>query len=78
MEIECITSKGGSKKSLECSIGSADSLDRMSTLSSSSRGSNKMLNMEEVEAIAEKQEQSKLTTQWNFIIMTSFSTSNCS
>ncbi|KAK9876683.1 hypothetical protein WA026_014062 [Henosepilachna vigintioctopunctata] len=50
--------KGDSKKSLECSIGSADSLDRMSTLSSSSKGSNKMLNMEEVEAIAEKQEQS--------------------
>ncbi|XP_044748292.1 uncharacterized protein LOC123309306 [Coccinella septempunctata] len=58
LEVECINSRGGSKKSLDCSIGSADSLDRMSTLSSSSKGSNKMLNMEEVEAIAEKQEQS--------------------
>ncbi|KAL3266940.1 hypothetical protein HHI36_011090 [Cryptolaemus montrouzieri] len=58
LELDCMSSKGGSKKSLDCSIGSADSLDRMSTLSSSSKGSNKMLNMEEVEAIAEKQEQS--------------------
>lgn len=58
LEVDSINSKGGSKKSLDCSIGSADSLDRMSTLSSSSKGSNKMLNMEEIEAIAEKQEQS--------------------
>lgn len=39
--------------------GSADSLDRMSSLSNnSSRGSNRMLNMAEVDAIVERQEQS--------------------
>ncbi|XP_019874188.2 uncharacterized protein LOC109602289 isoform X2 [Aethina tumida] len=41
------------------SIGSADSLDRMSSLSNcSSRGSNKMLNMADVDAIVEMQEKS--------------------
>lgn len=42
------------------SAGSADSLDRMSSLSNtSSRGSSRMLNMAEVDAIVERQEQSK-------------------
>lgn len=40
--------------------GSADSLDRMSSISNnSSRGSSRMLNMAEVDAIVERQEQSK-------------------
>lgn len=40
--------------------GSADSLDRMSSLSNnSSGGSSRMLNMAEVDAIVERQEQSK-------------------
>lgn len=43
------------------SAGSADSLDRMSSLSNtSSRGSSRMLNMSEVDAIVEQQEKSKL------------------
>lgn len=43
------------------SAGSADSLDRMSSLSNnSSRGSSRMLNMAEVDAIVERQEQSKI------------------
>lgn len=41
------------------SLGSADSLDRMSSLSSSSKGSNKVLSLEDVEAIVEMQERSK-------------------
>lgn len=42
------------------SAGSADSLDRMSSLSNtSSRGSSRMLNMSEVDAIVEQQEKSK-------------------
>lgn len=47
------------RSSLGCSTGSADSLDRMSSLSNSSRESNKMLNMAEVDAIVEMQERSK-------------------
>ncbi|XP_060532446.1 uncharacterized protein LOC132705690 [Cylas formicarius] len=39
------------------SLGSADSLDRMSSLSSSSKGSNKMLNMADIDAIVEMQER---------------------
>lgn len=39
--------------------GSTDSLDHMSSLSNSSRGSNRMLNMAEVDAIVEEQERSK-------------------
>ncbi|KAJ8911459.1 hypothetical protein NQ315_013563 [Exocentrus adspersus] len=46
------------RTSLGCSTGSADSLDRMSSLSNSSRGSNKMLNMADVDAIVEMQERS--------------------
>ncbi|GJQ77280.1 hypothetical protein Trydic_g20704 [Trypoxylus dichotomus] len=38
--------------------GSTDSLDHMSSLSNSSRGSNRMLNMAEVDAIVEEQERS--------------------
>nr|XP_023029059.1 uncharacterized protein LOC111517210 isoform X1 [Leptinotarsa decemlineata] len=55
------SNKSGNLKQspLGCSIGSADSLDRMSSsMSSSSRGSNKMLNMAEVDAIVEMQERS--------------------
>lgn len=49
------------RNSVGYSGGSADSLDAMSSLSNtSSRGSNKMLNMAEVDAIVELQEQSKL------------------
>lgn len=40
-------------------MGSADSLDRMSSLSSSSKGSNKVMSLEDVEAIVEMQERSK-------------------
>lgn len=47
------------RSSLGCSTGSADSLDRMSSLSNSSRESNKMLNMADVDAIVEMQERSK-------------------
>ncbi|KAJ8946121.1 hypothetical protein NQ318_013171 [Aromia moschata] len=46
------------RRSLGCSTGSADSLDRMSSLSNSSRGSNKMLDMADVDAIVEMQERS--------------------
>ncbi|XP_018334906.1 uncharacterized protein LOC108743807 [Agrilus planipennis] len=38
--------------------GSEDSLDQMSSLSSSSKGSNKMLNMADVDAIVQQQERS--------------------
>lgn len=49
------------RDSVGYSGGSADSLDAMSSLSNtSSRGSNKMLNMAEVDAIVELQEQSEL------------------
>lgn len=41
------------------SIGSTDSLDRMSSRSNSSRGSNRMLSMADVDAIVEMQEKSK-------------------
>ncbi|XP_018580060.1 uncharacterized protein LOC108917781 isoform X2 [Anoplophora glabripennis] len=46
------------RTSLGCSTGSADSLDRMSSLSNSSRESNKMLNMADLDAIVEMQERS--------------------
>lgn len=46
------------RTSMGCSTGSADSLDRMSSLSNSSRESNKMLNMADVDAIVEMQERS--------------------
>ncbi|KAJ8955290.1 hypothetical protein NQ314_006903 [Rhamnusium bicolor] len=45
------------RSSLGCPTGSADSLDRMSSLSNSSRESNKMLNMADVDAIVEMQER---------------------
>lgn len=52
------------RNSFGYSAGSADSLDRMSSLSNgSSKGSNRMLNMAEVDAIVEMQEQS----EWFFI-----------
>lgn len=41
------------------STGSTDSLDRMSSVSNSSRGSNRMLSMADVDAIVEMQEKSK-------------------
>lgn len=48
------------RNSVEYSGGSADSLDRMSSLSNnSSGGSSRMLNMSEVDAIVERQEQSR-------------------
>ncbi|KAJ8984543.1 hypothetical protein NQ317_006829 [Molorchus minor] len=46
------------RSSLGCSTGSADSLDRMSSLSNSSRESNKMLNMADLDAIVQMQERS--------------------
>lgn len=44
---------------LSGSAGSADSLDRLSSMSGSSRGSNKMLNMSDVDALVDMQERSK-------------------
>lgn len=53
------------RNSFGCSAGSADSLDRLSSLSNaSSRGSNRMLNMAEVDAIVERQEQSECWCFW--------------
>lgn len=48
------------RNSVGCSGGSCDSLDYVSSLSNSSKGSNKMLNMAEVDALVLQQEQSKL------------------
>lgn len=42
------------------STGSTDSLDRMSSMSNSSRGSNRILSMADVDAIVEMQEKSKI------------------
>lgn len=64
------------RSSIGCSTGSADSLDRMSSISNSSRESNKILNMADVDAIVEKQEQSKfnILINENFIYINTFST----
>lgn len=45
--------------SVDSSQGSVDSLDRISSLSSSSMGSNRILNMSEVDALIEMQERCK-------------------
>ncbi|KAB0799346.1 hypothetical protein PPYR_07226 [Photinus pyralis] len=57
---DLVSSQGIEKKrnSFGHSVGSSDSLDYLSSLSSSSRDSNKMLNMAEVDAIVLQQEQS--------------------
>lgn len=50
---------------INCSTGSADSLDRMSSLSNSSRGSSKIFNnMADVDAIIEEQAKSMFLCQY--------------
>ncbi|CAH1124634.1 unnamed protein product [Ceutorhynchus assimilis] len=58
-DLNTLQTKEETKKS---SLGSADSLDRMSSLSSSSKGSNKVLSMEDVQVIVEMQERSLMST----------------
>lgn len=62
------------RNSIAYSAGSTDSLD-YSSLSNSSKGSNKMLNMAEVDAIVLQQEQSKYYLR-HFYVMNPFNYSN--